>query len=127
MKETHSPSSRSSIPARTPARASADMTSRRGASRSGASTISTHSASRRFRCQSIQEITRRPARRTPSSSSVLGIIRGKYLAHVGVRIDPPEHLPEFRPDLVLISNAAFADEIREQASALGISAEFEVL
>lgn len=52
--------------------------------------------------------------------------QGNYLAHIGVRIDPPEALRDFRPDRILISNAAFADEIREQASRLGLSAELEV-
>jgi SAM-dependent methyltransferase len=52
--------------------------------------------------------------------------QGNYLAHIGVRIDPPDRLVEFRPDLILISNSAFADEIRQQASVLGLSADFEV-
>ena len=52
--------------------------------------------------------------------------QGNYLMHVGVRIDAPESLCEFQPDLILISNSAFADEIREQAAGLGLSAELEV-
>jgi len=53
--------------------------------------------------------------------------QGKYLAGVGVRIDPPESLRTFDPDLILISNSAFAEEIRQQAAGLGLSAGFEVL
>jgi SAM-dependent methyltransferase len=52
--------------------------------------------------------------------------QGKFLAHVGVRIDPPVALREFQPDLILVSNSAFADEIRQQAAELGLSAELEV-
>lgn len=53
--------------------------------------------------------------------------QGKFLAHVGVRIDAPEDLVGYEPDLVLISNSAFAEEIRAQASELGLSADFEIL
>jgi SAM-dependent methyltransferase len=49
-----------------------------------------------------------------------------YLAHVGHRIDPPDRLKAFDPDLLLISNSAFADEIRQQAAALGVTAPSEV-
>jgi SAM-dependent methyltransferase len=52
--------------------------------------------------------------------------QGNYLAGVGVRIDSPDSLREFRPDVILISNASFADEIREQAKSLGLSADFEL-
>jgi SAM-dependent methyltransferase len=52
--------------------------------------------------------------------------QGNFLTHLGVRIDAPESLFEFQPDVILISNSAFADEIRAQAAALGLSAETEV-
>lgn len=52
--------------------------------------------------------------------------QGNYLTRVGTEIHAPEELIDYSPDLLLISNAAFADEIREQAAAMGIRAETEV-
>lgn len=52
--------------------------------------------------------------------------QGRYLAHICVKIDAPEAIHDFKPDLMLISNSAFAEEIKAQARELGINAEMEV-
>ena len=53
--------------------------------------------------------------------------QGLFLPRTGQRVESPETLSTDRPDAVLITNPAFADEIRRQASELGIRGEMLVL
>lgn len=50
-----------------------------------------------------------------------------FLPQVAVEVHAPECLVEYQPDIVVISNPAFAGEIQTQASNLGITASFEIL
>ena len=53
--------------------------------------------------------------------------QGMFLPRVPVQVRSPESLVELKPDVVLISNPAFAEEIEKQAAEFGIDAEFQVL
>jgi FlaA1/EpsC-like NDP-sugar epimerase len=53
--------------------------------------------------------------------------QGKYLPVTGQRVVPPEFVRDYRPDLVLITNSSFSDEIKRQARELGTTAAFEEL
>ena len=50
-----------------------------------------------------------------------------YLPRSAHRVEPPEHLLEEPPDLVVISNPTYADEIAAQARELGVRAELAAL
>ncbi len=52
--------------------------------------------------------------------------QGKYLPGSGQRIVPIEFLAEYKPDKVIITNALYRDEMRQQASELGVTPEFVV-
>ena len=52
---------------------------------------------------------------------------GKYLPGSGQKIVNPEFILEYQPDLLIITNPTYADEIKAQASDLGIHPEFWVL
>ncbi|WP_415184799.1 class I SAM-dependent methyltransferase [Phaeovulum sp.] len=52
---------------------------------------------------------------------------GLYAPGVALPVVAPDALAEMRPDLVLISNAAYEAEIRAKVAALGLSPEFDVI
>jgi SAM-dependent methyltransferase len=53
--------------------------------------------------------------------------QGLYLPQTAHRVEPPEQLLTDPPDLVVISNPTYADEITTQASTLGVTAELVTL
>lgn len=53
--------------------------------------------------------------------------QGKYLPVTGQRVVPPAFVVEHAPDVVLITNPSFTEEIKAQARALGANPEFESL
>ena len=52
--------------------------------------------------------------------------QGRHVPGTGQPIVPPEALAEIRPDHIVITNALYRDEMRAQARALGVEAEFHV-
>ena len=46
---------------------------------------------------------------------------GMYMAGTGQQIVPPEFLRNYQPDIVVITNPIYQDEISRQASDLGLS------
>ena len=50
--------------------------------------------------------------------------QGMYLAGTGQRVVPPEFLRAYEPDVVIIVNPIYEDEIRQQALSLGLAPEF---
>ncbi len=54
-------------------------------------------------------------------------IQGKYLPVTAQRVVPPAFVSEFAPDVVLITNPSFTEEIKAQARALGVDPEFATL
>jgi SAM-dependent methyltransferase len=53
--------------------------------------------------------------------------QGKFLPVTGQRVVPPAFVVEHAPDVVLITNPSFTEEIKAQARALGANPEFESL
>ena len=49
--------------------------------------------------------------------------QGMYVAGTGQRIVPPEFLREYQPDIVLLMNPIYRDEIRGMIHQLGVAAE----
>lgn len=49
--------------------------------------------------------------------------QGMFMAGTGHRIVAPEHLIEHRPDLVVVMNPVYTDEIREMLAGMGLSPE----
>ena len=49
--------------------------------------------------------------------------KGMYVAGTGQEIVPPEFLPEIQPDVVIVMNANYKDEIGQQLEAVGVSAK----
>jgi SAM-dependent methyltransferase len=52
---------------------------------------------------------------------------GMYLAGTGKRIVAPEYLVEHRPDVVVVMNSIYTDEIRARMAAMGVQAEMIAL
>lgn len=52
--------------------------------------------------------------------------QGTYLAGTGQPIVPPSFLIDYRPDVVIITNSTFEQEIRQQAMQMGLACEFLV-
>lgn len=52
--------------------------------------------------------------------------QGKYIAGTGQRIVPPDFLVECRPDLVIMMNSIYEDEIRRTVQELGIDPAFAI-
>lgn len=52
---------------------------------------------------------------------------GKYMPGSGHLVSSPESLIDLQPDLILINNPTYADEIKSQARHLGLQADFWVL
>ncbi|MFN0158700.1 MAG: class I SAM-dependent methyltransferase [Bacteroidota bacterium] len=50
--------------------------------------------------------------------------QGMYVAGTGQRIISPEFLREYKPDVVIVMNSLYKEEIRTQIAALGLSPEF---
>jgi hypothetical protein len=50
--------------------------------------------------------------------------QGMYVAGTGQKIVAPEVLKEHRPDLIIVMNPLYQDEIRKTVSELGLSPEF---
>ncbi len=53
--------------------------------------------------------------------------QGRFLPGCGVQIVAPELLRDFKPDLILIANPLYQDEIRSAVAVLGLAPEFAVL
>jgi 2-polyprenyl-3-methyl-5-hydroxy-6-metoxy-1,4-benzoquinol methylase len=51
---------------------------------------------------------------------------GMFVAGTGARIVPPEFLAEYRPDVVVVLNPTYEQEIRVQLGKLGVEAELRV-
>ncbi len=51
---------------------------------------------------------------------------GMFVAGTGARIVPPEFLTEYRPDVVVILNPSYEQEIRSRLGELGVEAELRV-
>jgi len=52
--------------------------------------------------------------------------QGKYVPGSAQKIVSPESLAEYQPDVVILSNALYEDEIRHQAQQLGLRCDFYV-
>ena len=52
--------------------------------------------------------------------------QGKYAAGTGHKIVPPTALREYRPDLIVLMNGIYEDEIRQTVGDLGLAPEFVV-
>lgn len=50
--------------------------------------------------------------------------QGMYVAGTGQRIVPPSFLQEYQPELIILMNRVYEQEIRQMAADMGISAEF---
>jgi hypothetical protein len=48
----------------------------------------------------------------------------KFIPGVGKQIMSPTFLKEYRPDIVIVMNPVYCDEIRENLRTLGLTAEF---
>jgi len=53
--------------------------------------------------------------------------QSKYLPVTGQKVVPPEFVVDYSPDVVLITNPSFTEEIKAQARALGANPVFEAL
>lgn len=49
--------------------------------------------------------------------------KGMHVSGTGQEIVPPEFLPEIQPDVVIIMNPNYKDEIKQQLEAIGVPAE----
>lgn len=52
---------------------------------------------------------------------------GKFLPGSGQKIKAPEFIQSFQPDLVLITNPTYAEEIKNQIKELGVETDFWIL
>ncbi len=50
----------------------------------------------------------------------------RYIPCSAQRVASPDFLPSYRPDVIIITNALYEREIREQVAELGVSCEFLV-
>jgi hypothetical protein len=50
--------------------------------------------------------------------------QGRYMPGSGQRIVPPQTLPEYRPDVVVLTNPLYEPEIRATVAELGLACEF---
>jgi len=53
--------------------------------------------------------------------------QGKFLPLTGQQVVDPAFLTEYRPEAIIITNATYAAEIKQQVGAMGIQAEFMVI
>jgi hypothetical protein len=52
---------------------------------------------------------------------------GKFIPGLGREIKSPEHLRETRPDVVIVMNRIYVDEIRKQLAEMGLEPEIVAL
>ena len=52
--------------------------------------------------------------------------QGKFVPGSAQRVVAPEFLLNYRPDVVLITNPTYENEIRQQVAAMGLTCEFLV-
>jgi SAM-dependent methyltransferase len=50
--------------------------------------------------------------------------QGKFIPGSGAQVVPPESLLEYRPDVIVLTNATYADEIKRQVGTMGLHCEF---
>jgi SAM-dependent methyltransferase len=50
--------------------------------------------------------------------------QGKFVPGTGALVVTPESLLEYRPDVIILTNATYADEIKEQVRGMGLNCEF---
>lgn len=50
--------------------------------------------------------------------------QGKYISGTGQKIVPPEFLGDYKPDIILIMNPRYVNEIHQMSKKIGIHAEF---
>ena len=50
--------------------------------------------------------------------------QGRYIPGTGALVVAPESLVEYRPDVVILTNATYENEIKQQANRLGLDCEF---
>lgn len=50
--------------------------------------------------------------------------QGMFLPRTGFKVEPPERLVEYHPDIVLITNPTYGAEIRAQTRSLGVDPDF---
>ena len=48
---------------------------------------------------------------------------GKYVAGTGQKIVPPEHLQDYQPDVVIVVNPIYYNEIKQNLNRLGVTAQ----
>jgi len=53
--------------------------------------------------------------------------QGKFLPLTGQQVVDPTFLTDYRPEAIIITNATYAAEIKQQVGAMGIEAEFMVI
>jgi SAM-dependent methyltransferase len=53
--------------------------------------------------------------------------QGKYLAGTGQQIIPPSFLREYRPEIVILMNDVYQNEVRQQLNSMGLSPEIWVV
>lgn len=53
--------------------------------------------------------------------------QGKFLPLTGQQVVDPAFLTDYRPDAIIITNATYAAEIKQQVGVMGIQAEFMVI
>lgn len=50
--------------------------------------------------------------------------QGKYIPGTGTQVVSPEFLKDYKPDVIVLTNATYEREIRQQASSMGLTCEF---
>ena len=53
--------------------------------------------------------------------------QGKFLPLTGQQVVDPAFLTDYRPQMIIITNATYATEIKQQVGAMGLQAEFMVI
>lgn len=52
---------------------------------------------------------------------------GLHIPGIGLPVRSPDDLPDIAPDLVLVANALYLDEIRDQVRGMGLAPDFDVI
>ena len=77
---------------------------------------------------SLEAVSVLPVRKSTNSTlATMRVGMGLVLSGSGQRIVPPESLVATTPDLLIITNPTYADEIKGHAARLGLSPEFWIL
>lgn len=53
--------------------------------------------------------------------------QGGFLPRTGQEIVPPEFVKEYRPDVIIVTNPTYLEEIAAEVSAMGVVCEFQVI